>query len=71
MDAQDKVFERFPKAEAREEPAIFEHGADSLIDGGYWAVFAGPEFDAEQLGRGKSEAKAWSDAARKLENQAA
>jgi hypothetical protein len=71
MDAQDKVFERFPKAEAREEPAIFDHGTDSLIDGGYWAVFAGPEFDARELGRGKSECKAWSDAARNLRSHAA
>jgi hypothetical protein len=71
MDAQDKVFERFPKADVREEPAIFEHGADSLIDGGYWAVFTGPEFDSRELGRGTSEARAWSDAARNLGNQAA
>jgi hypothetical protein len=71
MDAQDKVLERFPTAEAREEPAIFEHDAHSPIGGGYWAVFAGPAFDSEELGRGKSETKAWSDAARNLTNRAA
>jgi len=71
MTAQDKVFERFPNAEAREEPAIFEHGVDAPIEGGYWAIFAGPELDGEELGRGKSETEAWSDAAGRQGNQAA
>ena len=71
MDAQDQVLERFPKAEAREEPAIFEHDAQCPIGGGYWAVFAGPGFDSDELGRGKSETRAWSDAARKLATRAA
>ncbi len=71
MTGQDRVFERFPNAEARKEPTIFEHGIDAPIGGGYWAIFAGPEFDAEELGRGKSEIEAWSDAAGLLGNQAA
>ncbi len=73
MDAQDKVLERFPKAEAREEPAIFEHDTHSLIGGGYWAVFAGwPGFDCDELGQGRSvETEAWSDAARRASDLAA
>jgi hypothetical protein len=70
MDAQDQVLGQCPKAEGREEPAIFDHDAFSLIGGGYWAVFAGPDFDADELGRGKSESRAWSDAARKFATQA-
>jgi hypothetical protein len=66
MDDQDKVFSHYPRAEAREEPSIFEHGESRPIEVAHWAVFANPNFDAEELGRGKSEAKAWTDAARKL-----
>jgi hypothetical protein len=71
MTAQDRVYECFPEAEARQEPAIFEHGIDFPIQGGYWAIFAGHEFDAEELGRGGSESEAWSDAAGLRGNQAA
>jgi hypothetical protein len=71
MDAEDLIFECFPKAEAREEPAIFEHGVDAPIQGGYWAIFAGPDFDSNEIGRGSSEARAWSDAADHLNNQPA
>ena len=71
MTAQDKVFDNFPDAEARQTPPILEHGADHPIEVGYWAVFAGPEFDAEELGRGMSEMEAWSDAAGLQVNQTA
>ena len=71
MTAQDKVFERFPRAEARLEPPILQHGADSPVDDGYWVIYAGPEFDAEDLGRGRSQTEAWADAAGLLGNQAA
>jgi hypothetical protein len=71
MTAQDRVFECYPDAEARQAPAIFEHGTDDPIECGYWAVFAGPEYDAEELGRGRSETEAWSDAAGLQGNQAA
>jgi hypothetical protein len=71
MTAQERVFECFPNAEARKEPAIFEHGIDSPIGGDYWAIFAGPDFDAEELGRGRNETEAWSDAAGLLGNQVA
>ncbi len=71
MTAQDRVFDCFPDAEARQTPEIFQHGTDQPIEGGDWAVFAGPEFDAEELGRGRSEMEAWSDAAGLQGNQAA
>jgi hypothetical protein len=71
MTAQDRVFDCFPNAEARQAPAIVEHGVDFPIESSYWAVFAGPEFDAEELGRGTSEIEAWSDAAGLRGNQAA
>jgi uncharacterized protein YprB with RNaseH-like and TPR domain len=66
MDDQDLVCMRHPLAEAREEPAILEHGAELPIEAGHWAIFAGPTFDLPEIGRGKSEARAWADAARKL-----
>jgi hypothetical protein len=71
MNAQDKVLDRFPASVARMEPAVFQHGIDGTIDGGYWAIFEGPGLEAEELGRGKSETEAWWDAAGLLGNQAA
>jgi hypothetical protein len=71
MTAQDKVWDCFPRSEAREEPPIFEHGADFPIEGGFWVIVSGPEFDADELGRGRTENEAWSDAAGLLGNQAA
>ncbi len=71
MNAQDRVLERYPRAEARQDPAIFEHGTGYLFEGGEWAIFAGPGFDAEELGRGNIEAEAWLDAAGLRGNQAA
>jgi hypothetical protein len=66
MDDQETVFSRYPHAEAREEPAIFEHGEVSPIQTGHWAIFAGPDLELAELGRGRSEAKAWADAARNM-----
>jgi hypothetical protein len=71
MTAQDRVFECFPTADARKVPAILQHGFDFPVEDGYWAIFAGPEFDAEELGRGRSQTEAWADAAGLLGNQAA
>jgi hypothetical protein len=71
MTAQDMVFDRFPDAEARQTPPILQHGADHPIEVGYWAIFAGPKFDAQELGRGMSELEAWSDAAALQGTQAA
>ena len=71
MNAQDMVTRCFPHAEVREQPAIFERGAYSVLEYGYWAIFAGPGQDSDELGRGRSEAEAWSDAAGLRGNQAA
>jgi hypothetical protein len=71
MNAQDRVYDCFPQAEVRKEPAIFKHDFEWLVEGGNWVVYAGPEFDAEELGRGRSEIEAWLDAAGLLGNQAA
>jgi hypothetical protein len=66
MDDQEAVFSRYPHAEAREEPAIFEHGEAVPIQTGHWGIFPGPDLEVAELGRGVSEAMAWADAARKL-----
>jgi hypothetical protein len=66
MDDQDTVYSVYPLAEAREEPSIFEHGEAVPIQTGHWAIFAGPDLEVAELGRGRSEASAWADAARKL-----
>jgi hypothetical protein len=68
MDDMEMVFSRYPGAEAREEPSIFQHGEATPIQRGHWAIFAGPDLDLAELGRGHSEAKAWTDAARRLRN---
>ncbi len=66
MDAQDTVLDRYPAAEAREEPPIFQHGVAAPVDRGCWEIFASPDMYDEPLGTGKTEAKAWEDAARKM-----
>jgi hypothetical protein len=71
MTAQDRVFDCYPNAEVRQVPAIIQHGMDEPVEGGYWVICAGPECDAEELGWGKSEWEAWSDAAGLQGNQAA
>jgi hypothetical protein len=71
VNAQDKVLECFPNGEARNERAICQHGIDFSVEDSYWVIFAGPEFDADELGWGRSETEAWSDAAGLLGNQAA
>jgi hypothetical protein len=71
MNARDKVLACFPRSEVRKEPAIFRQDADDLLNGGDWVIFTGPEFDAEELGRGRNETEAWADAAGLQGNQAA
>ena len=66
MDAQDTVLEIYPDAEAREEPAIFQHGQSEPIEAGHWGIFRGSDLDSDELGRGRSETRAWSDAAGRL-----
>ncbi len=66
MDAQETVFQRYPDAEARQEPPIYQHGESAPIEPGYWGIFSGSGFDDEEIGRGHTEVKAWADAAHKL-----
>jgi hypothetical protein len=58
MNAQDKVLGCFPNSEARQETAFFEETTGALLDDAYWVIFTGPHFDAEELGRGRSEFEA-------------
>jgi hypothetical protein len=71
VDDQETVYSRYPHAEAREEPPIFEHGEAAPIQTGHWAIFTGPDLELAELGRGVSESKAWADAARKLSRSGA
>ena len=71
MNAQDRVLVRFPESVARMETNLFRYALDDAIYGDDWAIFSGPECDAEELGRGRTEGEAWSDAAGLLGNQAA
>jgi hypothetical protein len=71
MNAQDRVFGRFPQAVARVEPVAVQDETEYLVEKSAWVVLAGPEYDAEELGRGRSEIEAWYDAAGLLGNQAA
>ena len=66
MDDQETVFARHPRAEAREEPAIFEHVEAAPNQMGHWAIFPGPDVYVDELGRGLSESRAWAAAAQKL-----
>jgi hypothetical protein len=68
MDAQDMVLDRYPDADAREEPPIFRHGEATPVERGYWGIFAGPDLDIGPLGSGNSESRAWEDAAHRLGN---
>ncbi len=71
MTAQDMVCECFPEAVVREIAPIVVPAVDVMVDSGYWAVFAGPRFEDEELGWGRTETEAWSDAAGLQGNQAA
>jgi hypothetical protein len=71
MSAQDRVFGCFPTAIAREGRSIVQDEAEYLVEERTWVVFARPERDALELGRGRSETEAWFDAAGLLGNQAA
>jgi hypothetical protein len=71
MNAQDSVFGRFPQALARKERVTIQDETEYLVEQSAWVILAGPEFGAEELGRGRSEIEAWYDAAGLLGNQAA
>ena len=71
MDDEELVRDRFPGADACEEPPIFEHGKLSAIDPGYWSIHADADFASEELGHGPTEELAWADAARHVRKLAA
>jgi hypothetical protein len=64
MQHQVAVLNRFPEAQAVEEPLSPSPGP--WAQRGRWYVYAGAESDARVLGRGATEGQAWSDAARRL-----
>lgn len=71
MDDEELVRDRFPGADACEEPPIFEHGKSSAIDPGYWSIHADADLESEELGHGRTEELAWADAARHVRKMAA
>jgi hypothetical protein len=71
MDDQDLVFGRFPHAEAREEPSIFEHGVACPIEMAHWAIYSDIDLDSEEIGRGRTEDLAWKHAAIEIERLSA
>jgi hypothetical protein len=71
MNAEERVRARFPSGEARKEAAEFQWGGHDARDSGWWVIVTGSESDCEELGRGRTETEAWSDAAGLLGNQAA
>lgn len=71
MNAQDRVFGCFPNAVIRKECVIVQRAPDVFTEENSWVVFAGTEFGAEEIGRGRNETEAWYDAAGLLGNQAA
>jgi hypothetical protein len=66
MNSREMVFNRYPEAQAAEEPLFFQR--TTLISCGSWFIYAGPDLDARVLGRGATEVKAWADAARRMRN---
>ena len=71
MSAQDRVFGCFPGAVVRQATFVVQDEAEHLVEESNWVIFTGPEHDALELGRGRSETEAWFDAAGLLGNQAA
>ena len=65
MTAQDKVSECFPRAEARTETACLSRFRSRFSDRKRrpGSIVSGREFDADELGRGKTETEALRDAA--------
>ena len=66
MDYEEIVLAQFPKAEARPEAPIYEHGKASAIMAEYWAIHPDADLDSEELGTGRTEGLAWKNAATKL-----
>ena len=66
MDAEDRVLDQFPNAEARAEAPIYEHGKSTAIQPSYWSIHPDDSLESEELGHGRTEVLAWADAARHL-----
>ena len=64
MQCQDAVLNRYPEAQAVEEPLCPSPGPWGQR--GCWFVYAGPEPDARVLGHGVTEDQAWANAAHRL-----
>ncbi len=64
MQCQVAVLNRYPEAQAVEEPLRSAPGP--WAQRGCWFVYAGPEVDARVLGHGVTEGQAWENAARRL-----
>jgi hypothetical protein len=71
MDAEELVLASFPKAEAREEAPVYQHGMSSAVMPGYWAIHPNTDLDSEELGHGRTEEQAWNNAASKVGRLAA
>jgi hypothetical protein len=69
MDKRDFILSRYPDAVLVEVPPI-SHATDSvLLQPGYWVVYAGRDLSAVELGRGETGARAWANAATKLQRE--
>jgi hypothetical protein len=64
MHHQVAVLNRYPEAQAAEEPLCPSPGPWGQR--GRWFVYAGAEPDARVLGQGVTEGQAWANAARRL-----
>jgi hypothetical protein len=67
MHRQVAVLNRYPEAQAVEEPMALSPGP--WTQRGRWYVYAGAESDARMLGHGATEGQAWANAARRLEKR--
>ncbi len=70
MEKRDYVLSRYPDAVLVEVPPI-SRGTDSVrLQPGYWVVYSGRDQNAIELGRGESNARAWVEAASRLQQDA-
>ena len=63
MDAQEIVRARYPQVEARHQAAVHEDGGKRPTRQGYWVISPSAGQGTRVLGRGATEAEAWSRAA--------
>ena len=63
MDAIEIVRARYPQAEARHHAPVHEDGGRRPTRAGYWAISPSAGQGTRFLGRGATEAEAWTRAA--------